>query len=63
MTIWHTLWPFALIYDNLVYFVVVCYTIPILAFSTYQDKSGNPGLNVSLIHKERRPESTNGSIG
>jgi hypothetical protein len=32
LTFWHPLWPFALYYGNLVYFVVVCYIFPILVY-------------------------------
>jgi uncharacterized membrane protein len=32
MTIWYSLWPFALFYASLVYFVFVCDIIAILAY-------------------------------
>jgi hypothetical protein len=32
MTIWYTVWPFDLVYGNLVYYVGICYIIPILAY-------------------------------
>jgi hypothetical protein len=32
MTIWHTLWSFALCYDSLVYFVALCRIFPILVY-------------------------------
>jgi hypothetical protein len=32
MTIWHTLWSFALSYDSLVYFVAFCRIFPILEY-------------------------------
>jgi hypothetical protein len=32
MTIWYAVWPFDLFYGNSVYFVGICYIIPILVF-------------------------------
>jgi hypothetical protein len=44
MAIWYSLWPFALFYGSLVYFVVI-YVIYYPHFGIlYHEKSGNPDM-------------------
>jgi hypothetical protein len=47
MTIWYTLWPFALLSSHLLYFVVICYIFPIFFHLFVYQKN-----LVTLIHPE-----------
>jgi hypothetical protein len=45
VAIWEILWPFGISCDYLVYFVVIWYIFPHFGM-LYQEKSGNPVLNL-----------------
>jgi hypothetical protein len=45
---WYILWPFGLLYCNLVYFAVIWYTYFPRFCMLYQEKSGNPASTVHL---------------
>jgi hypothetical protein len=43
--IWSILRLFGIVSGHLVYFVVICYILPVLVCCTYKEKSGNPGVH------------------
>jgi hypothetical protein len=50
MTIWSMLWPLEIFFDHLVYFVLIWNTFPRFVI-LYQEKSGNPGMDLHFYLK------------
>jgi hypothetical protein len=51
MTIWNILWPFGIIYDRLVRFVVVYYIFHVFVCFK-QEKSGNPAYQCRVPYED-----------
>jgi hypothetical protein len=51
--IWSILRLFGIVSGHLVYFVVICYILPVLVCCTYKEKSGNPGVHTLTRQRKK----------